>query len=169
MCIRDSHDTFLRAAERICKEQQDITFLIVGTGSQMERLKADVKMMGLTDKILFTGFVSAVERLEAALDVAVITSEEEALCLSLIESMSAGVPAVGTDSGGVSEVVRHGENGYLVAVGDDEDLARRILEILSDRSLYESMSKKAMAWTREMFTAELMAAKMEKLYAEARK
>lgn len=163
------HDTFLRAAERICKEQQDITFLIVGTGSQMERLKADVKMMGLTDKILFTGFVSAVERLEAALDVAVITSKEEALCLSLIESMSAGVPAVGTDSGGVSEVVRHGENGYLVAVGDDEDLARRILEILSDRSLYESMSKKAMAWTREMFTAELMAAKMEKLYAEARK
>ncbi|MEI3523384.1 MAG: glycosyltransferase [Anaerotignum sp.] len=54
---------------------------------------------------------------------------------------------------GVSEVVRHGENGYLVAVGDDEDLARRTLEILSDRSLYESMSKKAMAWTREMFTA----------------
>ena len=65
--------------------------------------------------------------------------------------------------------VEHENSGLLVAVGDDEDLARRILEILSDRSLYESMSKKAMAWTREMFTAELMAAKMEKLYAEARK
>lgn len=161
------HMTFLRAAERVCNARADVTCLIVGTGSQMDALQAEVKMMQKTDRILFTGFVSEVERLEAALDVAVITSKQEALCLSLIESMSAGVPAVGTDSGGVSEVVRHGENGYLVPVGDDAALAERIQDILIDRARYDSMSKKAMAWTREYFSAEQMARKIEKLYMEA--
>ncbi len=161
------HNTFLRAAERICKQREDITFLIIGSGSMAEQIATEIKIMQLEHRIKMTGFVSDIETLEAALDLAVITSKEEALCLSLLESMSAGVPAVGTDSGGVSEVICHGENGYLVAVGDDADLAKRILEILSDRSLYESMSKKAMAWTRTHFTAEQMAEKMEKLYLEA--
>lgn len=164
--VKDHH-TFLRAAERICKQRQDITFLIIGSGSMEESIAAEIKMMQLENKIKMTGFVSDIEKLEAALDLAVITSKEEALCLSLIEAMSAGVPAIGTDSGGVSEVICHGENGYLVAVGDDADLAKRITEILSDRNLYESMSKKAMSWTRTHFTAEQMAERMEKLYLEA--
>ncbi len=164
--VKDHH-TFLCAAERICEVRQDVTFLIVGTGSQQEALEAEVKLMGKKDRILFTGFVSDVEKIEAALDVAVITSKQEALCLSLIESMSAGVPVVGTDSGGVSEVIRHGESGYLVAVGDDAALAERILELLVDRSTYESMSKKGMQLARSLFTAKNMAQKIEKLYTEA--
>lgn len=162
------HQTFLRAAERICKVRQDVTFLIVGTGSQKEALQTEVKLMGQTERILFTGFVSDVEKIEAALDVAVITSKQEALCLSLIESMSAGVPAVGTDSGGISEVICHGETGYLVAVGDDAALAERILELLSNRNTYESMSKRGMQVTREYFTAQQMAEKIEQLYMEAK-
>ena len=46
-----------------------------------------------------------------------ITSKAEALCLSILESMIAGIPAVGTDSGGVAEVILHGENGFLIPVG----------------------------------------------------
>lgn len=160
------HATFLKAAELMAKKREDVTFLVIGDGSLRERLEAEVKMMGLRGRVLFTGFVQEIERLEAALDLAVITSKEEALCLSLMESMSAGVPAVGTDSGGVSEILRHGENGFLVAVGDAEDLARRMEEILADQSLYEKMSRNAKEWMKETFTAEKMAARLEKLYME---
>lgn len=163
------HETFLKAAEILAKKREDITFLIIGDGSLREKLEADVKMMGLMERILFTGFVKEIEKLEAALDLAVITSKEEALCLSLMESMSAGVPAIGTDSGGISEVVRHGENGYLIAVGDAQTLAERMDEILSNDALYEKMSQNAMSWMRESFTAEKMAARLEKLYMEDEK
>ena len=161
------HDTFLHAAARVCEKRKDVTFLVIGDGSRREWLESEAVRMGIADRVRFTGFVTEVERLEAALDVAVMTSKEEALCLSLIEAMSAGVPVIGTDSGGISEVVRHGETGYLIPVGDEEQWADRILELLSEEARRLQMGQKAMAWTREMFRAEQMAAKMEKLYLEA--
>lgn len=160
------HKTFLQAAEILAKTHADLTFLIIGDGSLREYLEAEAKVLGLQKRVIFTGFVQEVEKLEAALDLAVITSKQEALCLSLIESMSAGVPAVGTDSGGVSEVIRHGENGFLVPVGDSGALAKRIEEILYDEARYKEMQKNAAAWTRKQFTADKMAAQMEKLYTE---
>ena len=163
------HKTFLRAAEILAKKHKDITFLIIGDGSLREYLEAEAKVMGLQERIIFTGFVTDVEKLEAALDIAVITSKQEALCLSLIEAMSAGVPAIGTDSGGVSEVIRHGENGFLVPVGDSQTLAKGIEDILYDEKCYAAMRENAMQWTRKQFAADKMAAQIEKLYMEDKK
>ena len=88
----------------------------------------------------FTGFLEDVEKIEAALDIAVITSKAEALCLSILESMIAGIPAVGTDSGGVAEVIRHGENGFLIPVGDSDALA----EYLQGTPLEEGALRQAL-------------------------
>lgn len=163
------HKTFLQAVGLVAKNHEDVTFLIIGEGSLREYLEAEAKVMGLQKRVIFTGFVQDVEKLEAALDLAVITSKQEALCLSLIESMSAGVPAVGTDSGGVCEVIRHGENGFLVPVGDSKTLAKRIEEVLYDEKRYAVMQKNAIQWTRKRFMADKMAMQMEKLYMEDRK
>ena len=162
------HETFLLTAKEVLKHRKDIEFYIIGDGSLRNSLEERAKKLGISDDIIFTGFIKAVEKIESALDLNVITSKEEALCLSVIESMSAGIPAIGTDSGGVNEVIRHGENGYLVPVGDWKALADWIVELLADEDKYLRMALNAKAWARENFTARKMTSKIERLYLEER-
>lgn len=160
------HNTFLLGAKELLDRRQDIQFYIVGDGSLRTTLEEKTKELHIEDGVIFTGFVKEVERLEAAFDLAVITSKAEALCLSIIESMSVGIPAVGTDSGGVAEVICHGANGYLVPVGEYIALAQRMEELLDDAPLYERMSVQAKAWVATHFTAQKMTKKIEQLYLE---
>lgn len=163
------HKTFLNAAQEVLKHREDIDFYIIGDGSLRGSLEDRATALGIFDHVIFTGFVKDVEKLESALDLNIITSKQEALCLSVIESMSAGIPAIGTDSGGVNEVIRHGENGYLVPVGDWKGLAERMIEVLADEDKYLRLALNAKAWAREHFSAQKMTSKIERLYLEERK
>lgn len=160
------HGTLLRAAEKILEQRRDVRFYIIGAGSLRAELERQAETLGIAEHVAFTGFLQDVERMEAALDIAVITSKQEALCLSIIESMWAGVPAVGTDSGGVSEVIRHGETGYLVPVGDSGTLAERLLELLADDAKRREMGAAAREYVRKHFAADKMTKRIEKLYTE---
>lgn len=163
------HETFLLAAQNVLENRKDVRFYIVGDGSLKEELERRVLELGISEWVTFTGFVKDVEKIEAALDIAVITSKAEALCLSIIESNIAGVPAVGTDSGGVAEVIKDGETGYLVPVGDADALAARIEDLLADDVKRKDFGEKAKKHAESMFMADKMTKRIEKLYLEARK
>lgn len=163
------HETFLLAAQEIIKKRQDVRFYIIGDGSLRDILRQRANALGIAERVSFTGFVREIEKLEAALDIAVITSKQEALCLSLLESMIAGIPAVGTDSGGVAEVIREGETGYLVPVGDFHALAMRLEELLAEDAKRRKMGEAAAGFAAEFFLAEQMTRKIEKLYLEAKR
>ncbi|KXL51966.1 putative glycosyltransferase EpsD [Anaerotignum neopropionicum] len=163
------HETFLTAAKEVLQQRQDIMFYVIGDGSLRASLEERAIALDIYDHVIFTGFVTNVEKIEAALDLNVITSKHEALCLSVIESMSAGIPAVGTDSGGVNEVICHEKNGYLVPVGDAKALAERILEVLAYEGEYRLLAENAKIWAREHFTAQKMTSRIERLYLEERK
>ena len=160
------HAMFLQAVYQVVQEREDIQFYVIGDGSLRYELQTYAMELGVEDFVTFTGFVDDVEKIEGALDLAVLTSKEEALCLSLIETMSVGIPAIGTDTGGVGEVILHGQNGYLVPVGNADRLAKRILELLSDEELYQNMSQTAEAFVAEHFSAQQMTARIERLYLE---
>ena len=132
------------------------------------------KMQSLTANLYWGHWIELlsikdVEKIEAALDIAVITSKAEALCLSIIESMIAGIPAIGTDSGGVAEVIQHGENGFLVSVGDSDGLAERIEELLADDVKRRAFGANGKKRAESMFLADKMTRRIEKLYLEAGK
>ena len=160
------HETFLLAAQNVLENRKDVRFYIVGDGSLRDELERRVYELGISSNVTFTGFVKDVEKIEAALDIAVITSKAEALCLSIIESNIAGVPAVGTDSGGVREVIKHGETGYLVSVGDSDRLAERIEELLADDAKRKAFGEHAKKRAESMFMADQMTKRIEKLYLE---
>ncbi|MBR3910206.1 MAG: glycosyltransferase [Anaerotignum sp.] len=163
------HETFLLAAQNVLEHRRDVRFYIVGDGSLRDELERRVYELGISSNVTFTGFIKDVEKIEAALDIAVITSKAEALCLSIIESMIAGIPAVGTDSGGVAEVIKHGENGFLVPIGDADQLAERIEELLADDAKRKAFGEHAKKHAESMFMADKMTKRIEKLYLEARK
>ena len=163
------HETFLLGAKKLLEKRQDVRFYIVGDGSLRKQLEQKAAALGISEQVTFTGFLQDVEKIEAALDIAVITSKAEALCLSILESMIAGIPAVGTDSGGVAEVIRHGENGFLIPVGDSDALAERLDELLTDDAKRNAFGAQAKRDAEATFLAEQMTRKIEKLYLEARK
>ena len=150
-------------------ERKDVRFYIVGDGSLRKQLEQKAAALGIREHVTFTGFLQDVEKIEAALDIAVITSKAEALCLSILESMIAGIPAVGTDSGGVAEVILHGENGFLIPVGDSDALAERLDELLTDDATRSAFGAQAKRDAEATFLAEQMTRKIEKLYLEAGK
>ena len=74
-----------------------------------------------------------------------------------------------SDSGGVAEVIRHGENGFLIPVGDSDALAERLDELLADDAKRSAFGAQAKRDAEATFLAEQMTRKIEKLYLEARK
>lgn len=160
--------TFIKAAKEIKdktdKSDKSVKFIIAGSGSLESQLKAEVDVLDLDKDVVFTGFVKDIERLMSIFDISVITSIQEALCISIIEGMSMGIPAVGTDSGGVNEVILDNVTGKLVKCKDYKALARAIIDILDDKGLYELYSKNSIEHIKDKFLAEEMTKKIEQLY-----
>lgn len=163
------HETFLLGAQKVLENRKDVRFYIIGDGSLRKELERRAAELGISENVTFTGFLQDVEKIEAALDIAVITSKAEALCLSILESMIAGIPAVGTDSGGVAEVIKHGENGFLIPVGGSDALAERLEELLADEEKRKAFGEQAKKEAESTFLADKMTRRIEKLYLEARK
>ena len=82
-----------------------------------------------------------------------------------LEAMARGVPVVGSDAGGLPEVVRHGESGYLLPVGDVEGMAARTIEILKDDERRREMGEAARHRVESLFGAERVVGQYEAVYA----
>jgi glycosyltransferase involved in cell wall biosynthesis len=78
--------------------------------------------------------------------------------------MACGVPVIGTDAGGMPEVVRHAETGYLLPVGDIEGMASRSLEILEDDERRQEMGRAGRCRAAALFSADRVVAQYESYY-----
>jgi glycosyltransferase involved in cell wall biosynthesis len=160
------HKYLIEAAAQVLKERNDIKFIIAGTGPLGDQLKRMVLDLKIENNVIFTGYLKDVEKIYNILDVNMITSTSEALCLSLIEGMTLGKPMIGTSVGGVPELVIQNETGLLVPARDSEALAEAILELAENATLRLSMGIKARAMMLEKFSASKMATEINKLYEE---
>lgn len=158
------HCYFLKAAKLVSDKSDNVKFLIVGSGSKENELKNMVAEQGLVDCVTFTGYVRDVEKIFNIIDINVICSLSEALCLSLIEGMSLGKPSIATDVGGIPEVVVDGYNGLLVPAEDASKLAEAVLKLAKDSRLREEMGLKGKELAEKKFTGRKMAEEIEKLY-----
>lgn len=157
-------DLFLQAAIDVVKSKDHVTVLMIGTGSLEESMKAQVKEEGLEGRILFTGYLENVEPYLNIMDLNVMASRSEALCLSIIEGMSLGIPAVGTDAGGIREVIIQGKTGELVPCQDVEAMSKTIKKILKEDTKLQSYGEEGLKHVEANFTAKKMAAQVEALY-----
>jgi glycosyltransferase involved in cell wall biosynthesis len=159
-----AHEVFLRAAKEVLKKRGDVHFLIIGGGVRKQELEAMASGLGIRESCIFTGFVKNIEDALSVLDVGVLTSEREGLPLTLLEYMASSKPIIATDVGGVSEVVRDGENGFLVPSGDHITLAGRINVLLEDPALASTLGANGRALLGEKFSEDVMMNRIEALY-----
>lgn len=158
------HEVTLKAASIVAKVIPEARFLLVGEGPRRKALQQMADEMGLKN-VIFTGFIDDVRDVLAVADLSVLSSWSEGLPQSLLQAMAAGVPVVATKVGGIPEVVRDGETGFLVEPGDHEGLARKIIMILQDR-VDEDMLERAREVIKRAHTRERMIEKTEALYME---
>lgn len=161
------HDYFIEAADIIKKKGRKAKFIIAGTGSYEEHLKQKVKNMGLDGTVLFTGFITDVDKLLNITDIQANASfGTEATSLALLEGMSLGVPAVVSDFGGNPGVIKTGKNGIVVPKQNSEALADGICKLLDDKAEYERMSRTSVEMFQNTFTAKAMTRNTERLYEQ---
>lgn len=155
-------DRVIEVARRIAGVRDDVTFLICGAGELFEDLKADAAG---GERVRFLGWRADVETVYAASDLVLLTSDNEGMPVSLIEASMCGVPAVATDVGSVSEVVLHGQTGFVVP-SDVEAITQAILRLIDDPVIRERMGRAAAAHACAQFSRDRLVSDMERLYEE---
>lgn len=125
--------TLLRAAARVVAEVPSARFALAGDGVERSRLEALAAELQLGPHVVFLGDVTEVPALLRRMELAVLCPRaNEGLSNAILEYQAAGLPVVATDCGGNRELVHDGANGHVVAAGDHNKLAERLLGLLRD-------------------------------------
>lgn len=141
--------------------------VIVGSGGQQSALLAQADSLGLRDRVHLVGHRDDIERCLAGMDCFVFPSLNEGMGRALIEAMAAGLPVVASRVGGIPAIVRHEENGLLVAAGDSRALSEAVRRILSDSQLAGSLGRNASHSIGNEFGVKAMVDAVESVYRGA--
>jgi glycosyltransferase involved in cell wall biosynthesis len=140
---------------------------LVGDGPLADPVRARVTELGLGDAVVVLPFPGAVAPLLACFDVYVLPSLWESLPIGLLEAMAAGLPVVAADTGGVREVVAHGETGLLHPPGDVHALVSALERLLGDPQLRARMGATGRSRQATAFSLEAMLDGIDRAYARA--
>ena len=148
------------------RKQVPAHLLLVGDGPESSPAERLARELGVDQSVTFLGKQNHVERLLPQAHVLLMPSELEGFGLAALEAMACGVPPVATNVGGVPELVTHGVDGYLEAVGDIAAQAARVVALLSDPRLHEKMAQAARHTALTRFCADSIIPLYEEYYRE---
>src|SRR3989338_5903512 len=155
----------IEAMKYVISKRKDAQCLIIGGGMEGKALKDLAKGLGIEESIKFAGSNHRDTPLYlACMDVFVLPSIEEGLGIALLEAMSVGKPCVGSNIGGISNIIKYGVNGLLVPVRDAAAIGDAVLKLLDDKVLSEKMGLKGRELVEERFSLDSMADKIASLY-----
>jgi glycosyltransferase involved in cell wall biosynthesis len=158
------HDRFLHVMSLVRDRLPGARATLVGDGVELPRLVELARRLGLSDSVTFAGAVPDPRpHLESA-HVAALASETEGFPNALLEAMAMGRPVVARRVGGVPELVRDGEDGFLVG-SEPGEMADRLVEILRDGELRKRMGRSART-RAESFTWDRVVLQTEGVYEE---
>lgn len=141
--------------------------VLVGEGSCCSELQTLAADLGIVEQVSFLGMQYRVHEILPLLDVFVLSSLTEGTSISLLESQACGVPAVVTDVGGNGVVVRHGENGFVCQLHDEQAMTAALSQLQSDINLAQTLGRAARRRVLEEFDLNTMVRRYEELYRRA--
>ena len=158
---RKNHIQVLKALSKLNKT--NFHYLIVGNGESEQQLEKAVNELMLQDKVSFLGFRRDVPELMASSDIFILTSRHEGLTRAIMEAMAVGLPIIATDVRGNRDLVKSGENGYLVSLDDAEQTAIAIERLINSRNLRCSMGEKSKELVKQ-YDLKNIIPQMEEIY-----
>ena len=174
---RKGYDYLLEACAKLKEEGQKFKLKIIGEGPEEGRLKKLVNSLGLDENV---DFISNLPQNQLVYyynncEIFVLPSitdwkmEAEGLGLVLLEAMSCKVPVIGTQSGGIVDIVQNEKTGLLVPEKDSVALALAIKRYLLDPSLENRMAEEGYRFAQKNYTASSIAKKLKSIYQRVEK
>lgn len=160
------HEYLLESIPHVVRQCPRTTFLIIGRGELEVSLKEKVKRLGLERHVRFLGLRRDVAKLLALMDIFVLPSLSEGLSIALLEAMAAGLPVVATNVGGNPELVVDGTTGYLVPPQKPEELAARLISLLSNKAHAQQLGQNGRKRVYEYFSLQHMITQYQELYTQ---
>ena len=157
-------NTFIKVAEKVCKENDNIKFIYVGDGSLLEESKNIAKKCELDNKLIFVGYSEDTDYMLNIFNIFLTTSLYEGMPYSLIEASRSGLPIIATNVIGNNEVVKQNYNGYLFDIRDIKQASEYIDCLIKDKLLLNNISNNSINRFNQLFLLDNMLEKYEKLY-----
>jgi glycosyltransferase involved in cell wall biosynthesis len=161
--VKRTSDVLL-AFKRLRERGVDAFLCMIGDGPERGQLERRAHELGIMKRTLFLGYQEQVAPYYAALDAMILPSGNEGTPVSAIEALAAGRPVVATRVGGLPDVVREGEDGFLVAPGAVDELADRLERLAADEELRRRMGEAGRARVLPRYSVERLIDDVDALY-----
>jgi N-acetyl-alpha-D-glucosaminyl L-malate synthase BshA len=150
------------------RTQLPARLVLVGDGPDRSDTERLARELGVSDYVRFLGKQSALPEILSMADVFLLPSQQESFGLSALEAMSCGVPVVATNIGGIAEVVRHGETGYVAELGDVRRMAKYCVELLTQPKKLQAFREASRQRAVDVYDINLIVPMYEEIYHQAR-
>ncbi len=157
--VGDVIDIFAKVSSQIKAK-----LLLVGEGPELSRMQCKIRELGLEEKVVFLGKQEDVAQVISLADVLLLPSEKESFGLVALEAMACGVPTIGSNAGGIPELVTNGETGYLSDIGNVEEMADNALRLLTNQQLHEQFRQACLFRARNEFCNDSITRQYEQIY-----
>lgn len=159
-------DEWLLVARRVLDQNDAAYFLLVGDGPEAGNVDRVRRELGLEGRVIRCGLQSDVRAYLSAMDVYLMTSKFEGLPIAMLEAMAAGLPIVATGVGGIPEVVRNGEEGFLTSADQALALANPLIRLFASPDETKRLGASAQERVRAEFGMGRMQGELESIYRE---
>lgn len=158
-----NHEGLLRIAQKLAKQNVDFQLLLVGEGKLRVQVEKQIIVMGLSDRVHLVGYRKDVADLMTHSSAVVLPSLIEGLPGVILEAMHCKTPVIAYNVGGISEVVKDGETGWLTAKDDEDGFVKAVVEVLQGINV-ERMRSNAYDMVVTNYDNSVVAEKFEAVY-----
>lgn len=157
--VSDVVEIFERVSKKVPSK-----LLLVGEGPELSKIQCKIRNLGLEDRVHFLGKQEDVAHVISMADALLLPSEKESFGLVALEAMACGVPTIGSNAGGIPELVTHGETGFLSDIGNVEEMAEHAVRLLTDDELREQFKQACLYRATHEFCNDVITAQYEAIY-----
>jgi len=162
-------DYLIKAFAKAVKQKPEARLHLYGSGELQSDMKQLIVNLNLTDKISIfpPGPQSKLREVYNKATIVVLNSYQEGFGLALSEAMLCGASVIGTDSGGITDIIKDNESGLLVEVDNIPALAEGILLLLNDNDLREELAEKGYQYAQENYSSSSLTKRYAEIILEA--
>lgn len=146
-----NHSMLIDSFRMLLEKAPDATLLLMGDGRERNKLERQVYDLKIEERVLFCGFRSDAREMMGEMDTLVLPSYGEPFGRVLIEAMQARTPVIGADSGGIVDIIEHGQNGFLLPHDAPEKWAEAMHTLLTDEALRQRFISNGLKTVSEKF------------------
>ena len=158
-------EVLMEAMAIVWKRHPDTTLVYLGKGDMESTLRQRAKTLGHDARVVFLGWREDVNQIMPLFDLLVLPSRNEGMGRVIVEAMAAGKPVIGSNIGGIPDLVEHGKTGFLVPPGDEVALADAIAQLIENPELAKKMCETGRSRCHQ-FSLQSMLDKLDNLYQE---